>query len=167
MKFSVHCLPISYSLCWPKLIQKYRIGHNKRLASIFCRFVEVFAVFLENCCILFKNIVNIHSRSPANTSQENYQICILEGLLFIVWIEDLYVWNIAIAAILKLKFKDFELIFFNGDFEKSELNINVIAEDVAFAKIVIKWVGDVTASTCNTDDHRAFSHLYLYMFSIY
>ncbi len=122
---------------------------------------------LENGSILLKDVIHFHSGPSADTSQEDDKIGIFEGLFLAVGVVGFNVCNVGIAAVLKLKFKDVELIFFVGDFKQSQLNIDIVAEDVAFAKVVIQGVGDITASASNADDHRIFSHSFLYMFRIY
>ncbi len=83
-------------------MKKYRIRDNEGFAGAFGWLVEVFAMFLEYGCILFEYVINIHSGSSSDTSQENDQICILKGLFLTVGIVDLYIGNISVTAVLEL-----------------------------------------------------------------
>ncbi len=118
---------------------------------------------LENGSILLKDVIHFHSGPSADTSQKDDKVGIVEGLFLAVRVVCFNLGHICIAAVLKLKFKDVELIFFIGDFKQSQLNIDVVAEDMAFAKVVIEGVSNITASTSNADYHRIFSHFCLYM----
>ena len=115
----------------------YRIRNNQWLACFFRSFFKVAALKLENLRIDSKHFVSVHTRLPRLSSQENDQIYVFEGFLFIFFIKDRDVFKILVAAIIQFLLENTKLIVFGGDIDKPQLNLGLTAEDYPWAQGII------------------------------
>lgn len=52
-------------------MKKYGVGDNQGFAGVFGRLVEVFGVSLENGCILFEDVINVHPGSSPDPTKKD------------------------------------------------------------------------------------------------
>jgi hypothetical protein len=84
---------------------------------------------LEYLSIDSKHFLSVHTRLPRFPSQENDQIYVFEGFLFIFFIKDRDVFKILVAAIIQFLLENTKFIEFGRDIDKPQLNFGLTAED--------------------------------------